>query len=156
MADIGRPTKYDPRYCQEIIDFFTRNPYEPMLIDNIGDDGEISKVPALTKHGTPILIPCQLPTFEGFAIKIGVHRETLLNWVESNPDFFDAYKRAKDMQKEILIQNGLVGAYDKTFAIFTAKNVTDMRDKQDSEITQTTTHIIGESLAEKLTGGSKR
>jgi len=126
---LGRPSKYEERYCQEIIDFFAREPYAPLMVDS--EDG--GTVPALTKTGSPILVPCKLPTFEGFAIKIGVHRETLLNWIESNPDFFDAYKRAKDMQKEILIQNGLVGAYEKTFAIFTAKNVTDMRDKHPDE-----------------------
>jgi len=131
--DRGRPSKYDEKYCDEIIDFFNREPYSPLMIDS--EDG--GQVPVLTKAGAPVLVPCRLPTFEGFAIKIGVHRETLLNWVDSNEDFFDAYKRAKDMQKDILIQNSLVGAYDKTFAIFTAKNVTDMKDKSTDDIDET-------------------
>ena len=128
---MARPTKYKEEYCEDMLDFFNREPFSPLMIDS--NEGE--RVPALTKNGSPILVPCKLPTFEGFAIKLGVHRETLLNWAESNDEFFDALKRAKDMQKEILIQNGLVGAYEKTFAIFTAKNITDMRDKQEERPT---------------------
>lgn len=126
---MARPTKYKEEYCKDIVDFFNREPFAPLMIDS--EDG--GKVPALTKQGSPVLVPCKLPTLEGFAISIGVHRETLLNWADAHEEFFDALKRAKDMQKEILIQNGLVGAYEKTFAIFTAKNVTDMRDRQQEE-----------------------
>lgn len=118
----GRPTKYKTEYCQEIIDFFNREPFDVAVADGV----------ALTdKYGKPVLMPCKLPTFEMFALSIGVHRETLINWCDANPEFFDAYKKAKDYQKEILIQNGLVGGYEKTFAIFTAKNVTDMRDRHE-------------------------
>ena len=47
------------------------------------------------------------------------------------PDFFNAYKRAKDHQERILVQNGLLGLYQGNFAIFTAKNVLGWRDKQE-------------------------
>ena len=49
--------------------------------------------------------------------------------------FLEFSDKAKDLQKEVLIQNGMAGLYDKTFAIFTAKNVTDMRDKVQTEVT---------------------
>lgn len=109
----GRPTKYDEKYCDELVEFFDRRP-------NTNSDGEITA--------------CEFPTFERFAYNIGVHRETILNWVDKHPSFFDAYKKAKDLQKDILIQNGLMGGYDRTFAIFTAKNVTDMRDRVEQSI----------------------
>lgn len=119
MADRegGRPTKYDEKYCQQLVDFFDREPNEQTEVE-----------------GRVVFKACRLPTFERFAYSIGVHRETLLNWVDKHPAFFDAYKKAKDLQKDIIIQNGLVGGYDKTFAIFTAKNVTDMKDKVDQSI----------------------
>ena len=128
-AKMGRPTKYDPKYCEDLVAFFAREPNQ--TIEIIDEDGR--KTVATNKYGDPILKACPLPTFEGFALSIGVHRETLLNWAEVHEDFFDALKKAKDYQKEILIQNGLVGAYDKTFAIFTAKCVTDMRENAPIE-----------------------
>lgn len=128
----GRPSLYEEKYCEEIVEFFTREPFTPILIEN--DEGET--VVATNKNGQPMLKPCPLPTLEGFAIKIGVHRETLNNWAVKNPKFFDAIKKAKDRQKEILVQNGLVGAYEKVFAIFVAKNVTDMSDKQELDINE--------------------
>ena len=123
----GRPTKYDPKYCDMLIEFFDRKPYEHVM--TVNDDG--GKCVATNKHGAPVMSPCEFPTFERFAYSIGVHRETLRNWCETNGEFFAAYKKAEMLQKDILIQNGLMGAYEKTFAIFTAKNVTDMRDRQD-------------------------
>lgn len=113
----GRPTSYDEKYCDEIVDFFNR---EPNTI--------------ASHEGRIVVTACSLPTFERFAFSIGVHRETILNWADKHPKFFDAYKKAKDLQKDILIQNGLIGGYDKTFAIFTAKNVTDMKDRVDQSI----------------------
>lgn len=136
----GRPTKYDPKYCDEIIEFFNREPSVPLVVD-----GEV-----MMHKGKPIMVACRLPTFEMFALSIGVHRETLRNWCDQHPEFFAAYKKAQDYQKEILIQNGLSGGYEKTFAIFTAKNVTDMTDKQEIDHTSsdgtmrpTTITIVG-------------
>lgn len=122
----GAPTKYKQEYCDRLIEFFNREPYEPLMID--GDNDE--KIAATNQHGRAVLIPCPLPTKEAFATSIGVHRDTLLNWAKEHPEFFGAIKKAEDFQKNILIQNGLIGNYDKTFAIFVAKNVTDMNDKQ--------------------------
>lgn len=122
----GRPTKYHPKYCEEIVNFFNREPHKPLMVKN--DKGK--DVVATDKYGRPIFTPCRLPTKEAFAASIGIHTETLINWAKANPDFFDAVKKAENLQKEILVQNGLTGNYEKTFAIFTAKNVTDMSDKQ--------------------------
>ena len=123
----GCPTKYKPEYCQQIIDFFNKKPYEPIMIKAKDGEGEVV---ATDKNGRALFNPCSLPTKEGFAISIGIHRETLINWSKKHTEFFDAIKKAEDYQKDILIQNGLIGNYDKTFAIFVAKNVTDMNDKQ--------------------------
>lgn len=124
----GRPSEYNSKYCEDIIEFFSRKPYDILMMMN-EDTGK--EEPVINKHGNAVLIPCDLPTFEGFAIHIGVSRQTLHNWCDAYPEFLYAYTRAKDFQKEILIQNGLHGNYEKQFAIFTAKNVTDMKDKQE-------------------------
>lgn len=130
----GRPTKYKEEYCDQIIEFFNQQPYTFVEVDQEDSEGNITRSVAVDKFGNAIKVPCALPTKERFAFKIGVHRETLLNWASSHPEFFDAIKKAEDLQKDILIQNGLVQAYDKTFAIFVAKNVTDMKDKQEIDM----------------------
>jgi len=123
MSKNGAPSKYNKEYCNKIVSFFS-----------IPHTKEVMKT-KVDKNGNEVTwyenVPNALPTFEGFAASIGVHRETLLNWSKSNEDFFDAYKKAKDLQKNMLMDLGLRGYYNPTFAIFTAKNVTDMRDKQE-------------------------
>jgi hypothetical protein len=42
-----------------------------------------------------------------------------------------AYNKAKEYQKFFLIENALAGLYNPTAFIFTAKNITDMRDQQE-------------------------
>lgn len=124
-TQVGCPTKYKPEYCEQIITYFNKPAYEPIIIKD--DNG--NETVATNKQGKPIFKPCSLPTKEGFAFSIGVHSETLINWAKKFVEFFEAIKKAENLQKNILIQNGLIGNYEKTFAIFVAKNVTDMKDQ---------------------------
>jgi hypothetical protein len=121
----GRPTIFKEEYCEQIIKYFDIEPYEIKKIEKTNRDG--------TKEEKFIELVSDLPLFSKFAVKIGVHRETLLNWCKKYPEFLDAYKKAKELQRNILITNGLRGNYQTAFAIFTAKNVTDLRDKQEIE-----------------------
>jgi hypothetical protein len=135
QAKMGRPSKYKPEYCEQVIEFFNKPPYEFIEVDAENDDGETYKTVAMDKNGHPIKVPTPLPTKERFAFSIGVHRSTLIDWANNYEDFSYAIKMAEDLQKDILVQNGLVQAYDKTFAIFVAKNVTDMSDKRELDHT---------------------
>lgn len=114
----GRPTKYKPEYCQEIIDFFSVFPYNE-------------------KEGK--MVANQLPFLSAFARDIGVCHDTLIEWTKIHEEFSESYKNAKELQKEFLITNGLLGLYNPTAFIFTAKNITDMRDKQEHEHSGTVT-----------------
>lgn len=127
----GAPTKYKEEFCQEIIKFFDREPYEPVMYE---DDGRM--IAATTKSGAPVFKPTPLPTKANFATHIGVHRETINNWAKEHPKFFDAVKRAEAIQEDLLMQGGLAGTYDKTFSIFTAKNVMGWSDKGKSDFAQ--------------------
>jgi|GEM_PF-1269475 len=140
----GRPSKYKSEYCEAIISFFNRKPFDVVK----GEDENGKEIVLTDKFGNAVMQPCMLPTFEGFAISIGVHRDTLNEWLKHHDEFSDAYARAKDYQKEILIQNGLFGNYEKTFAVFTAKNVTDMRDKHEIDNTSSDRSMspIGSSI----------
>lgn len=116
--EIGRPSTYNIKYCKEIEDFFdVPHTIQKTKSNKDGDSYTTEE-------------PNTLPTFERFAVNIGVHRETLRNWCDKHDEFFVAYKKAQNLQKDMLVDLGLKGLYNSTFTIFTAKNITDMKDKQ--------------------------
>lgn len=117
-----RPTKYEERFVDELIEFFSAS-----SIDYEG--GEVGY--RATKF----------PTLARFACNIGVHRETLINWANAkddegnlkNPSFFDAYKRAKEYQEAYIYEGAMVNAVNPTFAIWTAKAVLGHRDSDANQ-----------------------
>lgn len=129
----GRPTDYDPAYCQKIIDYFS--------------------VPAKTAEGKPTLFP----TFQRFAHEIGVSMSTLSKWRDEIPEFSEAYAHAKGLQESIWLQNGMDGSYSAQFAKFFGINCFDGRykDKQDVDIKADTSinfTISADASAGDLTG----
>ena len=128
----GRPTKYKPEYCKRLIAFF----------DIEKNKRVVKKEKNITKsNGTVeseieyMLIAEDLPTFEKFARSIGVSYDTLISeWAKKYKEFSEAYNTAKQIQKEFLTDNGLKGLYPPSSFIFVAKNITDMKDKQDLDV----------------------
>lgn len=149
--NVGAPTKYDPKYCDELIVFFS-GPKNKQII----------KSEKITKkaNGTEevfreyVWVPEDLPTLDKFARKIGVDRKTLQRWAEAvypddfeieekrgklrRPRFSRAYNTGKVLQSEFLTDNGLRGLYPPASFIFVAKNVTEMRDKVEAAVDHTT------------------
>lgn len=124
----GRPSKYDEKYCQEILEFFDVPTTSKVEVMNINK-----------KTGDEFLTyeekPNKLPTFEAYAKKIKVDMDTLRNWTTIHEEFALAYEKCKQMQKDFLIQNALLGHFNTAFSIFLAKNITDLRDKVENDIT---------------------
>lgn len=118
----GRPSKYKSEFCQQLIAFFDVEPYEDKPLEHYGKDGEV-------KWTDYKRMANKLPTMRNFAKEIGVSIDTVYEWVKQHKDFSDAFTQAKDLQKWFLIENGLNNCYNPAFAIFTAKNITDMKDK---------------------------
>lgn len=110
----GHPTSYKPEYCQEIINYFSRSPYE---------------VTRDFKHGRQE-VPNEFPTFLKFAIKIGVHYDTLREWVKVHKEFSESYNVAKRLQQEFLTENALRGNYAPAYAIFMQKNCNRWQDEE--------------------------
>ena len=119
----GRPTLYKPEYCQQIIDYFNIEPYIERVEITTFKDGS-------TKEHI-ILIPNDLPTFEGFARKIDVSIDTIQEWKKKYSDFSLSTSRCKGLQKNILIINSLKGLYQSNYAIFVTSNLTKFRQKKD-------------------------
>lgn len=127
----GRPPKYTDDFADQLIEYFNAPPTREVVVRD--------------KHGneTTQVMPGVFPTLARFAANIGVCRDTLHDWATAKnpngthrqPKFSDAYKRAKALQEANLVEGTMAGAYNSTFAIFTAKNVLGWRDKIEQEIT---------------------
>jgi len=127
--DTGAPTKYKSEYCDEIIEFFNKEPYEDKPLEHYDSEGNL--VWCDFKR-----VAVKLPTLVQFAKGINVSYPTVYNWQDKDhrsyhKEFLEAYTRAKEIQKDFLIQAGCIGVYNSHFTIFTAKNITDMRDIKD-------------------------
>lgn len=59
----------------------------------------------------------RLPTIEGFALYLGVHRDTLYTWAHKYPECRGAMDRLMSVQCTRLINNGLAGRYKASFVI---------------------------------------
>lgn len=113
MAKFGRPTKYKPEYCQQLVDFFRQDCIKEVEITVEGKNW--------SKTVTD-LVPVFFPTFEEFADNIDTHVDTLHEWRRRHKDFSEAYTRAKDRQKAMLLKFSLLGRLDTRFAQFMAIN----------------------------------
>lgn len=134
----GAPCLWKPEYNEQIEQYFDKEAF---------DVKEVVTTGAKDYHKVDYkVIPEKLPTFERFAHSIGVDADTLRNWADMDesdiankvpedqrrcPGFFGSYTRAKKLQKAILVEGGLAGAYQGNFAIFVAKNFTDMKDRSE-------------------------
>lgn len=141
----GRPTDYDPKYCDEILEYFdtetTREVDKTLIMKN----GSIVE--------TTEEVPNKMPQFSKFARKIGVCEKTLLNWTEKHDKFLQAYNTCRAIQQEFIVDNGLLGFYQPNFAKFIAINYTNMKDKTevDSNIKGELTTITREIVDPKNT-----
>lgn len=108
----GQPTKYDPKYCEMIIDYFDVKHYK--------------------KEGRNIQ-GADLPQFTAFARSIGVTRATLFNWTKEHQEFFDAYSTARQLQEELIVNNSINNRYNSYFAQFMLKNCHNWKDKSEVE-----------------------
>jgi hypothetical protein len=133
---MGRPTKYKPEYCKAIIDYFSVEPTYEVPVTITFKNGT-------TKESTEER-PTHLRFLSNFADSIGVDDKTLENWSKQHKDFLRAYTRAKALQKQHLVTCGLLGLYNSKFAVFTACNITDMRNKEEH------THGVTDGLADLM------
>jgi hypothetical protein len=72
-----------------------------------------------------------IPTIEGFALHIGVNKDTLYGWSKDNATFSDALTKIKTEQQQRLLNNGLAGTYNSTIAKLVLSSNHNMREKSD-------------------------
>lgn len=124
--DTGRPSKYDPKYCKMIVDYFDVALYtERQSMTSTNEKTGAEKEYTRTR-------PTDFPTIEWFASSIDIDDNTLENWTKEHEEFLGAYRKARQLQKKILIQNGLNWLYKEWFAKFVAINCfPEMKDRSE-------------------------
>lgn len=123
----GRPTKYDEKYCEEILSFFDVEKTKIILEKFYYKNGE--------EKEKEVEVANELPTIQRFCHNIGINKSTLHEWVKKHKEFTDAYKKAKDLQEDMWLTNSLKGLYPGAFTIFAGKNMFGWRDKTETDIT---------------------
>jgi hypothetical protein len=130
----GRPTKYKPAYCQALIDYFDIEPWEERQIPHYKLQGK-QRFVAWTDIK---MLPVRMPTLRGFAKKVNVGISTIYDWLNEQHGsyqqaFSGAFTCAQAIRKDWLIDVGLSGSAPPASFKFVAVNVTDMRDKSETE-----------------------
>ena len=113
----GQPTKYKEEHCQALISYFDAEPWKM-----VNGKRQYQRMPTITR----------------FAKIISVAISTVYNWKDKDhdsfqPNFLEAYNKAKILRKEWLIDVGLSGLAPANSFKFVAVNCTDMRDKNETE-----------------------
>ncbi len=85
------------------------------------------------KSEEPVVLPRELPTFQGFADQIGVCRSLFDLWRAKYPAFDEAYGRARQLQEKIVLVNSMSGLYSSQFAQFFCKNCLDGAERETQE-----------------------
>lgn len=111
--------RYRPEFCEQLVTFFDIPAFS--VTEVMKKDGAVSLLETAS----------ELPTFAGFAKKIGTTCDVLTSWEHAHPAFAQAAARARDLQGNILLQNSLRGNYASSFAIFTAKNLLGWKDSKE-------------------------
>ena len=122
----GRPTKYKSEYCEQLVEFMSREPYrevQDVFIDKNGNERINTR-----------LVANDPPFITAFSRSIDVPTATLYEWGKVHPEFSSALIRARELQTEFIATNGMNGLFNPQFTKFAAVNMTDWRDKQETMI----------------------
>lgn len=129
--DTGRPSLYKPEYCDQIIAFFDQPKTRQILKSHTTGKNDYEKDEYIT-------VPNELPTISKFARSIKVSKSTIYEWAKEHKEFSDTLQEVSELYKEFLNDNALAGYYNPIYSKFVAINTTDMKDKQETEITDKT------------------
>lgn len=118
----GKPVHYHPEIGNLMYRWFANLPKVRVVSETmVWKNGEVREV---TRE-----VACPPPHFSEFARELNITESRLKGWAKKHPEFREAYLACKAIIKEFMIDNGLLGKYQGQFAQFTAKNITDMKDK---------------------------
>lgn len=111
--------KYDPKYCAELIEFFTVKERYDVVVKKVTyfKDGGGKSTETMDIVAKPP------PHVGAFARQVGVSKETLYKWAEKHREFAQAMTAAKQLRRELIIDQALIGHYDARFSEIAAANL---------------------------------
>lgn len=114
---MARPTKYDPKFVQEV-----------------------DKYLATTGHGT-----MHMPKIESLAIRLEVSKNTLYEWAKEHKEFQDALEKLMSYQGERLIDDGIYGGKEvnSTIIKLLLQNNHGMKERVDQTTNDKDLEVIG-------------
>lgn len=122
----GAPTKYREEYIEQIVEYFER-PYSRIVKKYKATKDDVIEYEQEVGN--------YLPTLAGFARLIGSDTVSLYNWSKKYPEFFNAIKKCKAIQEDILVQNALAGHYNPSVAALALKNYSQWKEKHEVDMT---------------------
>lgn len=114
--------RYRRALCREVVEYFSAPAQRVEKKTTYYPDGGV-------KTEDPVVLPSPMPTFQGFAAKVGVGGDTLRAWREEHPEFDSACRRAQMMQEDKWLVNSMSGLYNSSFAQFYGKTALGYSDK---------------------------
>jgi hypothetical protein len=104
---MARPTEYTPEVINSVRSYLDECIDEQYQL--IKSDGDKS-----TTFDNKLKV--RLPTIEGLAVYLKIHRDTIYAWEKEHEEFSDIIAELRFKQAEALINNGLSGDYNSTIA----------------------------------------
>jgi hypothetical protein len=104
----GRPTLYNEEILNKTKEY----------IESCEDD-EIQQTIGMSAKGTELFknkVIVNIPTIEGLAYHLGIHKDTIYEWCKINQVFSDVIDSLRAKQAKELINKGLSGDYNPTIA----------------------------------------
>lgn len=128
---VGRVTTYRPEYCDAIIEYFSRVPWE-LNVDARGSAKVIPKD--------------RMPTFIRWCQEMGVSYQAMLKWCRANPEFKEAHDVCKELQMAFLVEAGGI-TVNGGFAMFLLKCNHGMQEPKaespEQSIAEQLSNLIG-------------
>lgn len=130
LKTVGRKTTYRAKICKQIIDHFSRPPYEIIEIPHY-KNGEL----AWTDQKR---VPAPIPSLSAFCVEYDWCWSTCKNWLNEQhasykPMFLATYRRVRALRQDWLMNCAISGGIAPNTFKFIAVNLTDMRDKTEIE-----------------------
>lgn len=156
----GRPPKYRKEFVQKLLDYFDVDVVERIVDDPTGKGGSRTFYQAM-----------RVPSIEGFAGSINVHKDTIYNWALEKypedypneklrgtlkyPKFSDALSRVQTIQEGMVFEYGMAGMLDKSLAAMYFTNKLGFRNKSEVENKEEVTHKWEDMTEEQLDAAIK-
>lgn len=119
---VGRPTKYTPEIVKKAYEY----------IDACEDTYYNYQKGFGSTDTFERKVVVRLPTRDGLALFLGLHRDTLKEWDKEHKAFSAALEFLDQKQKEMLIRGGMSGDYNPTIAKLVLSANHGMKERVDN------------------------